>query len=294
MKPKLDIHQTVTDSIVRAIETGAGEATLPWHRSGLGGMLPKNAASENPYNGINILSLWATAQERGYHHSLWGTYKQWQSLEAQVRGGEKAALVVFYKQFEVDPNPEDDADDGSRRVARASWVFNVAQVDNFKPVEPPAEMPKLQRHARVDAFITATGVDIRYGGAMAYYRPSTDHVQMPDEWRFREADPTVRSESFYSIIGHELTHWTAPKQRCDRQLGKRFGDDAYACEELVAELGAAFLCAEFAISPQPRKDHASYIDHWLKVMKGDNRAIFSAAARASEAVRYLHSLQPKE
>jgi antirestriction protein ArdC len=170
-------------------------------------------------------------------------------------------------------------------------IFNVSQVDGYTPPgDDLPDMPPLERHTRANAFIAATGADIRYGGDMAFYRPSTDHIQMPDPSRFRNPDPIQRMEEVLSVTCHELTHWTSPKHRCDRQLGKHFADDLYAGEELVAELGAAFLCAELGISPHPRPDHAAYIEHWLKVLKADNRAIFSAAARASEAVRYLHRI----
>jgi antirestriction protein ArdC len=292
VKPQLDVHQAITDNIVAAIEAGAGDPTMPWHRSGMASLLPKNAATGNAYQGINIVSLWVAADLRNYSHSLWASYAQWQSLGAQVRGGEKSSLVIFYKQFDVEPDPEDEGDDGTRRVARASRVFNVAQVDNFA-VETLPDVPPLERHARADAFIAATKADIRHGGEQAYYKPSGDFIQMPDEWRFRNAE--TRTEDYYAVLLHELAgHWTGPAQRCDRQLGKRFGDDAYCVEELVAELASAFTCAELGISPKPRQDHAPYIAHWLRVLKANNRAIFAAAARASEAVRYLHSLQPQE
>lgn len=137
MKSKLDIHQSITDSIVAAIEAGAGDCVMPWHRTGLAGLLPKNASSGNAYNGINVVSLWAAAQDRGYSHALWGTYKQWQGLGAQVRGGEKAAPIVFYKQFEVEPNHEDDSDDGTRRVARASWVSMSRRSTASHPRQTP-------------------------------------------------------------------------------------------------------------------------------------------------------------
>lgn len=289
----LDVHQSVTDHIIAAIEAGAGPASLPWHRTGASSIMPRNAATGQSYNGINVVALWATAQIRAYPLSVWGTYRQWQGLDAQVRKGEKAALVVFYKEFEVDPDPSDDADTGKRHVARASWVFNAAQVDGFTPPDAPAPLPPIARDARAEAFIAATGADIRVGGESAYYRPSTDHIQMPDEHLFR-ADGQQRSEDWYSVLTHELGHWSGAEKRLNRQFGKRFGDDAYAIEELVAELTSAFLCAELGITPQPRADHAHYIGHWLRVMKADKRAVFAASARASEAVRYLSKFSPRE
>jgi len=152
----LDVHQSITNSIVAAIEAGAGNATLPWHRTGASSILPKNVATGNACNGINVLALWATAQERAYTHSLWGTYKQFQSLDAQVRKGEKAALVIFYKLYDVEPDPQHEDHDGRRRVAKASWVFNVAQVDGYTIGEPLPPLPPLQRNARAEAFVAAT------------------------------------------------------------------------------------------------------------------------------------------
>jgi len=128
---KLDIHQIITDKIVALIEAGVDTFSLPWHRTGASSILPKNALTGNAYNGINVLSLWATAEEKAYPNSLWGTYKQFQSLDAQVRKGEKATLVVFYKEYDAEPDPQQIDDDGKRRVARASYVFNVAQVDGY-------------------------------------------------------------------------------------------------------------------------------------------------------------------
>jgi antirestriction protein ArdC len=228
---------------------------------------------------------------RGYPYAVWATYRQWAELGAQVRKGEKASSVIFYKEYAVDADPNDTDDHGMRRVARASSVFNVAQVDGFAPAELP-ELPAITRIANAETLIVDSRAEIRHGGDMAYYRRPTsdgsgDFIQMPDERRFQASDDAQRSEDYYSVLLHELTHWTSPSDRCDRQLGKRFGDAAYAMEELVAELGAAFLCAELGITSTPRADHAGYIAHWLDVMKSDKRAIFTAAARASEAVAYL-------
>jgi antirestriction protein ArdC len=288
---QLDVHQSITNSIVAAIEAGAGDARLPWHRTGASSILPKNVATGNAYNGINVLALWATAQERAYTHSLWGTYKQFQSLDAQVRKGEKAALVIFYKEYDAEPDPELEHDDGRRRVAKASWVFNVAQVDGYSIGEPLPPLPPLERNARAEAFVAATGAEIRIGGESAYYRPSTDHIQMPDENLFREADSEQRTQDWYSVLTHELGHFTGHEKRLNRQFGRRFADSPYCIEELTAELCSAFLCVELGFTVQPRPDHAHYIGHWLRVMKSDKRAIFTAAAAASAAARYLHNQQ---
>lgn len=283
-RDRMDIHQSVTDRIVAALEAGAGECKLPWHRPGACSVMPRNASSEKPYNGINVLSLWATAEAKGYDRSLWATYRQWQAMDAQVRKDEKAALVVFYKEFSTDPDPDTEGDDGLRRVAKASWVFNVAQVDGYDAGIETPPMPLLDKLAKAEAFFKATGAQVRVGGENAFYHRLSDHIQMPQEQLFQRE---TRTEDWYSVLSHEFGHWTGAPSRLNREFGKRFGDKAYAAEELVAELTSAFLCAELGISVAPRPDHAQYIAHWLELLKEDKKAIFTAAARASEAAKYL-------
>jgi antirestriction protein ArdC len=287
-----DLHQHITDTIVTAIESGQTDFTMPWQRTGIGEILPVNAATGAAYNGINILTLWATAMERNYQRGLWGTYRQWAELGAQVRKGERGSCVVFYKQYEVEPDSDNADDDGTRRVARASCVFNAGQVDGFELPGIP-DLPPVDRIVRADALIARTGAVIAHGGEQAYYSRKHDLIQMPDERLFTASDAARRSEDYYTVLFHELTHWTGVEARLDRELGKRFGDDAYAMEELVAELGSAFLCGSLSITPQPRADHAGYIAHWLEVMKADKRAIFTAAARANDAAAYLRRLAPE-
>jgi antirestriction protein ArdC len=287
MKPKsFDLHAHVTDTIIAAIEAGQTEFSLPWQRTGIGNSLPVNAATNAAYNGINILSLWAEGVTRGYARGLWGTYRQWAALGAQVRKGERGACVVFYKEYETEPDPKDEHDDGKRRVARASWVFNAEQVDGFELPDLP-DLPPIERIALAEVLVEKNRPDIRHGGDQAYYATKDDYIQMPDERLFTAEDSARRSEDYYAVLFHELTHWTGAPRRLGRDMHKRFGDQTYAMEELVAELGSAFLCGELSITPVPRTDHAGYIAGWLDAMKADKRAIFTAAARASEAVSYL-------
>jgi antirestriction protein ArdC len=291
--PKRDIHAEITGKLIATIEADPGKPTMPWRRSGKPLFMPENALTGNAYNGINIVSLWLSAECAGYSAPIWATYRQWSELGAQVRKGEKSSLVVFYKEYETDPNPEQAYDDGKRRVARASYVFNAAQVDGYALPDAPLPLGPIERLEAVDRFVAATGARIEHGGERAFYRPSTDHIQMPDEALFCGTDTMTRTEGYYATVTHELTHWTAAPTRLGRELGKRFGDAAYAAEELVAEIASAFLCAELGITEgAPRADHAQYLSQWLKLMKDDSRAIFAAAAKASEAVAYLKKLQP--
>lgn len=287
-----DLHAEITAKLIAAIESDPGKPSLPWRRSTAPLFMPENALTKKLYNGINILSLWVSAELHGYTAPIWATYRQWAELDCQVRKGEKSSLIVFYKEFETDPNPDDADDDGKRRVARASYVFNASQVEGFSLPEAPQPLGQIERIQAADRFIRNTGVRIEHGGDRAFYRPSTDHIQMPDEDRFCGTDTMTRSEGYFAVLGHECVHWSGAGRRLNREFGKRFGDAAYAAEELVAEIGSAFLCAELGITQDTRPDHAQYLAQWLTLVKSDSRAIFTAAAKASEAVAYLKKLQP--
>jgi antirestriction protein ArdC len=284
---RFDIHQHVTNQIVAAIEAGAGEFRLPWHRAAGSIMRPVNVASKKPYQGVNVLTLWAAGDAAGYEAGTWGTYKQWAEAGAQVRKGEKASYIVFYKEITVASEEANEDDSGTRLFARATPVFAAEQVDGYaSPALPEPPTNPIEPIERAEAFIAATGATIVHGGGRACYVPRTDNIHMPCLDRFRDA------EAYTSTKLHELTHWSGIETRCNRQFGKRFGDDAYAMEELVAELGAAFLCADLGITDATRADHAQYLDNWLRVLKADKKAIFTAASKASQAAAFLAGLQP--
>jgi antirestriction protein ArdC len=286
-----DIHVEITNKLIAAIEADPGNPSLPWRRSAGPLFMPTNALTRNAYNGINVVSLWVSAEIRGYSAPIWATYRQWAELGAQVRKGEKSSLVIFYKDYDTDPEPENADDDGKRRFARASYVFNAAQVEGFTVPGAPERLGPIERIAAADRFMAATGIRIEHGGDRAFYCPSTDHIRMPDEGLFCGTGTMSRSEGYYGTLLHEGVHASGHKTRLNRDMGKRFGDAAYAAEELVAEIGSAFLCSDLGITQDVRADHAQYLAHWLTLLKDDNRAIFTAAAKASEAVGYLKSLQ---
>lgn len=279
---KTDIYQRVTDAIVKAIEEGAGTYKMPWRTSGSIVRSPINAASRKPYRGVNILVLWAIAQEKGYRTGTWATYKQWQELGAQVRKGEKSANVVFWKFLDREETQKETEETRTRKIpmAREYWVFNADQVDGYALPERQAET-KDQRIESVELFFRELGIQIKPGGNEAFYSPVTDCVHLPPFGAFKE--PLY----YYSVLSHEATHWTAAKHRLDRDLSARFGSESYAMEELIAELGSAFLCGELGLPTDPRTDHAPYIASWLKVLKNDKRAIFTAAAKAQQAADWL-------
>jgi antirestriction protein ArdC len=285
------VYARVTNHIVQAIERGAGEWKMPWHVRDADAFEPVNVVTKRPYRGINVLSLWASAATRGYESGMWGTYKQWRTLGAQVRRGETASPVVFWKvsekAAETPPPGAREENAGQEKavakkvlLARGYSVFNLAQVDGFTP-PPAAEISPLVRHAEAEKFLRGQGAAIRHGGFRAFFSPEGDYVQLPRFEGFHTA------AGYYSTLAHELTHWTGARARLGRDLTGRLGSQAYAAEELVAELGAAFTMARLRLSNEPRQDHAAYIASWLELLKNDKRAIFSAASRAQEATDWM-------
>ncbi len=288
-----DVYARVTDRIIADLDKGIRPWMKPWHSEHAAGKITKPLRHNGtPYRGINILLLWGEAMAKGYTAPIWMTFKQALEFDAHVRKGEHGSLVVFANTV-TRTERDENGDDVEREIPfmRAYTAFNVEQIDGLpqhyysQPENPP---PTSERIEKAERFFASTGATIHYGGNMAFYAPSRDAIQMPPFEAFKD------KESFYSTLGHESIHWTSHKMRLGRDFGgKRFGDTGYSREELVAELGAAFLCADLGITPEIRTDHADYIGHWLNVLREDKRAIFSAAAHAQRAADYLHELQPK-
>jgi antirestriction protein ArdC len=287
-----DIYAQVTAKIVADLENGVRSWNKPWTTAGGSGevILPTRATGQ-PYRGVNILLLWIEAMRKGFSSPKWMTYHQAQLLGGQVRKGEPGSMVVFTRPIEVMQTNEAGAEvEKNIRLLRRYTVFNTEQIDSlsdeFYP-QPEPPHPLDERIEAADSFVTATCATVLHGGDRAFYVPSRDIVQMPPFERF------IGKEAYYGTLLHELTHWTGHASRLKREFGKTFGDRIYANEELVAELGAAFLCASLVITPEIRQDHAAYIGDWLAIMKEDNRAIFRAAAHAQRAADFLNGLQPK-
>jgi antirestriction protein ArdC len=289
---RTDIYDRVTQKIIHDLEAGIRPWHRPWNPSHAAGriMLPLRHNGQ-PYHGINILMLWCAADEKGYSSPIWMTFKQALELGARVRKGEQGSPVVYASTLTRAETDEASGEETSHEIPylKSYTVFNVDQIDGLPAqYDPPApaDLQPVQRNADADAYFHALGATIRHCGTQAYYSMSSDHVQMPPMETFR--DP----ESYYATLAHELTHWTRHPSRLDRDFGrKRWGDEGYAMEELVAELGAAFLCASLQLTTETPRDHAGYIGSWIKVLKDDHRAIFAAAAHAQRAADYLDKLQ---
>lgn len=288
-----DVYARVTDKILADLAAGVRPWMKPWSsQNAEGKIIMPLRANGTPYRGINVLMLWGAAMLEGFTSPRWMTYHQATELGAQVRKGSKGCLVVYANSIKRTETNEKTGEDEEKEIPfmKGYTVFNVEQIDDLpeefltrpEPVDPftiPARLEALDR------FFAATGATIRHGGGRAFFAPAQDLVQMPPFEAFRDR------ESYYSTLAHEMTHWTGHNNRLARDLKNRFGSQAYAAEELIAEIGSAFLCAKLGITPETREDHAAYVENWLKVLKQDKRAIFTAAAAAQRAADFLDTFQ---
>ncbi|WP_145562683.1 ArdC family protein [Yersinia canariae] len=274
---RADIYQTVTDSIISALEAGVKPWSCPWQRvPGMSG-LPSNYSTGAAYSGMNIMLLWCSASEQGFNDSRWMTYKQAKAEGGQVRKGEHGTTAIFYTTLEKE---NDEGETDSIPMLKMFTVFNVEQIDGLLLSDEavyPAEI--FESLPRAEALFRNSGATIIEKGQNAFYVPSTDEIRLPERRLFTDA------ANFYATGLHELVHWSGAKSRLNREMKGRFGSEGYAFEELIAELGSAFLMADLGIVGEVQ--HESYIASWLKALKNDKRYIFKAATAASKTHRYL-------
>ena len=223
---KADVYEQITNTIVSAIEEGAGKYEMPWHTLSA----PLNAANRKPYRGVNVLMLWATAQKHAYTSNEWATYRQWQEAGAQVRKGERSTTVVFWKFYDRAEEQQEDSDapeDRPRCFARCYHVFNASQVDGYIP-QVAEQLPESERIQNADRFLASLPAVVKHGGDRAFYSPTGDFIQMPAFAQFKSP------EGYVCTLGHELGHWSGAPSRLNRDLSGRFGDERYSMEELIA------------------------------------------------------------
>lgn len=298
---KFNPYQVITDTLIASIEAGTPAWRCGWTK--LGGVLtrPVSGSTGKHYSGVNVLMLWFSAMEQGFHSDVWHTYKGAASKNGQVRKGSKGTKVLRWvvseKREKGKPIIGSDGEPETYGFMKQYTVFNACQIEWEEGSEyAPPPPPKVEDHdgsqagdnfedAKVILDAWATEVDIRHGGDSAFYRPADDFIQLPLFEQFHDEG------EYFSTAFHEAVHSTGHKSRLNRFKREHDGDfkKDYAFEELVAELGAAFLCCDAGISQseQPRPDHAAYLGHWLKVLKDDPKAIVRAASRADKAAKLV-------
>lgn len=285
-----DVYTRITNKIIADLEKGELTWRKPWNSEHLGQNVQRPLRWNNiPYTGINTIALWATAAEKGYHFPHWMTFHQALDLKAAVRKGEKGTTVIYAEKM---PKEQED-EEGEKQLVQIPFlksytVFNVSQIEGLpKHFYEVPELPVVDAPQRIDElenFFTQTRADIRQGYKAAYYSKE-DYVDMPPIESFETA------KDYYAVLAHEITHWTKHPTRLNRDLGrKHWGDEGYAKEELVAEIGACFLAADLGFEPMPEEKHAAYIQSWLKALQDDKKLIVSAASYAQKATEYIHSL----
>ncbi len=284
MKPAIDLYATVTNQIIAALEAGTPPWVCPWSRTP-GGATPSNLTTHRPYRGINVLLLNLQQLTRGYPSNRWLTFQQAQSVGARIRRGESGTRIVFFKLLERDdpttPRPMPDSKRKVIPLLRSFTVFNAAQADDLP--EQLSEHPKVPADwsplAAAEDLVQASGAQIQHGGDLAWYSPALDLIQMPPATSFNG------QASYYSTLLHELTHWTGHSSRCNRLQSSRQHIEAYAFEELVAEMGSAFISGHCGAAGTLH--HASYIQAWLQALRDDRRLVFTAASMAQRATDFL-------
>lgn len=286
-----DLYTRITSKIVADLEKGVRPWFKPWSAANTEGRIvrPRRVTGE-PYKGINVLWLWAAADINGYRSPTWMTYRQSAELGGQVRKDEKGTLSVYADRFrKTETNDKGEEVERDIPFLKGYVVFNVDQISDLPPrfhTKPEPKPEAWERDQGLDTFVGHTGAQIGHGGSRAFYNRGADRIQLPPPEAFHDR------EAYGSTLLHEISHWSGAEKRLNRVFGKRFGDEQYAGEELVAEISSAFLCADLGITPEPREDVSAYVGTWLKVLKDDKRAIFAAAAHAQRAAEYLHGLQP--
>lgn len=279
---KQSVYEIVTAKVLAAMQTHGSNWVNPFNKKG-SAMMPHNAITKRAYNGTNVWMLMGNS----FQSNAWATYNQWSKAGAQVRKGEKGETVILWMPFEK----EEDGKKKKTFMLRYFTVFNAEQVDGYDGEAVITD--STQTHDAFDQFVEDTGAVITTGN-IAAYSPTLDVVVMPRREAFTDTKTSTATENYYSTLAHELTHWTGHKSRLDRLTAAQFGSEEYAFEELVAEMGAAFLCAKFGISNEPRADHAQYLNSWMKRLQSDSKAFIRACGLAQKAVAFLTEEEAQE
>lgn len=274
---KKDRYQILTDQVIQLMKEHGTDWIKPWATHAANAH--HNVISKNAYRGSNTFFAAISAYKNGFVSNEWGTYKQWQDMGYQVKKGSKGTDIVFFDKIKIED--KDTQEEKMIPMLKGFSVFNADQIEGYTPAPAQPKKP-FNKNKRVEKLVKNSKASVNIGGNRAFYSPSQDFIQMPDHSDFKN------EEGFYSTLLHELGHWTGHETRLDRNLKtSRFGDEAYAFEELIAETSSAFMAAFLDIEAQPTPNHAKYLNSWLKVLQNDKRAMLNAFSQAQKVADYL-------
>ena len=280
-QPK-DRYQILTNQVIELMQEHGAGWTKPWQGSAMSGH--KNKFSNKLYQGTNVFCTAISAYAKGFSCNEWGTYKQWQDAGYQVKKGSKGTDIVYFDKLKIEDKTTNK--DKFIPMIKGFSVFNAEQVDGYE-LPNTEEKPATFNHIKAETLVNNSQAIVKHGGDKAFYSPKLDFIQMPNKEDFKGTETTNAKQAYYSTLMHELSHWSGHEKRLDRKLISRFGSNAYAFEELVAETSASFLCAILKVNNKPSIDNAKYLNSWLEILKQDKKAMMKAFSLAQKATDYL-------
>ena len=291
VKIKKDLYQDFTDQVIKQMEDNNMNWTKPFTTTILNGH--HNIVSKKPYQGMNCFNIGLSVYKNGFKSNEWATFNQWKNLGAKIKKGSKGTEILYWniKEYEDKTNKDEKV---KIPFLKYFVVFNADQVEGYETKEiETKEIDDWKAHFKTDTFVENTKADIQINNK-AFYSPSADYIGMPPKEDFKGDKENTKEQYYYSTLLHELTHWSGHSSRCNRDLKNRFGSKAYAMEELVAEIGSAFLCSHLGVTKAPTPNHGRYLNNWLEVLKEDKKAIFKAFSLSKVSSEYLLELDQTE
>ena len=296
VKIKKDLYQDFTDQVIKQMEDNNMNWSKPFTTTILNGH--HNVISKKPYQGMNCFSIGLSVHKNGFKSNEWATFNQWKNLGAKIKKGSKGTEILYWniKEYEDKTNKDEKV---KIPFLKYFVVFNADQVDGYETKEKGLkdfnlkEIDNWKTHFKTDTFVENTKADINTANK-AFYSPNGDFIGMPPKEDFKGDKENTKEQYYYSTLLHELTHWSGHSSRCNRDLKNRFGSKAYAMEELVAEIGSAFLCSHLGVTKAPTPNHGRYLNNWLEVLKQDKKAIFKAFSLSKVSSEYLLELDQTE
>lgn len=296
VKIKKDLYQDFTDQVIKQMENNNMNWSKPFTTTILNGH--HNVISKKPYQGMNCFSIGLSVHKNGFKSNEWATFNQWKNLGAKIKKGSKGTEILYWniKEYEDKTNKDEKV---KIPFLRYFVVFNADQVEGYETKEKGLkdfnlkEIDDWKAHFKTDTFVKNTKADIQINNK-AFYSPNGDFIGMPPKEDFKGDKENTKEQYYYSTLLHELTHWSGHSSRCNRDLKNRFGSKAYAMEELVAEIGSAFLCSHLGVTKAPTPNHGRYLNNWLEVLKEDKKAIFKAFSLSKVSSEYLLELDQTE